>query len=457
MFKFLEQKERNYLLLILVHAVLGVLIYYNLFISKIYGILIFVVSLYFIIKTRNRNNEVLYASAYLVGSEVFLRMTEGNPNHEFSKYGIILYVTIGMIYSGFSKNAIPYWIFLILLVPGLILGAQELDLTTQNIRKTLAFNISGPICLGITSLYCYNRKLTFPEMNNILLMVGLPMVACSAYLWLFTPELKEVLTGTGSNGETSGGFGPNQVSTALGLGMFVFLSRLFVASKTKVLFVINLVVAQNISYRGLVTFSRGGMITGFAMLVILFAFMYLNSSKRGRFKMFYFGGIMAVILTSVWFYTEVQTGGLIGLRYANKDALGREKESKFTGREEIAESEINAFLDNPFFGVGVAKGTEIRLTETGQVIASHNEITRMLGEHGFFGLLGLVLLILTPSILFLGNRQHVYAFCFVAFWLLTINHAAMRTAAPSFIYALSLLKVYLIDPNEITLHREQTV
>jgi hypothetical protein len=119
--------------------------------------------------------------------------------------------------------------------------------------------------------------------------------------------------------------------------------------------------------------------------------------------------------------------------------------------------EINAFLDNPFFGVGVAKGTEIRLAETGQVIASHNEITRMLGEHGFFGLLGLVLLVLTPSILFLGNRQHVYAFCFVAFWLLTINHAAMRTAAPSFIYALSLLKVYLIDPNEITLHREQTV
>jgi hypothetical protein len=31
----------------------------------------------------------------------------------------------------------------------------------------------------------------------------------------------------------------------------------------------------------------------------------------------------------------------------------------------------------------------------------------------------------------------------VVFWLLTINHAAMRTAAPAFVYSLSLLNVQL--------------
>jgi hypothetical protein len=29
----------------------------------------------------------------------------------------------------------------------------------------------------------------------------------------------------------------------------------------------------------------------------------------------------------------------------------------------------------------------------------------------------------------------------MAFWLLTINHAAMRIAAPAFVYALALLKI----------------
>ena len=34
-----------------------------------------------------------------------------------------------------------------------------------------------------------------------------------------------------------------------------------------------------------------------------------------------------------------------------------------------------------------------------------------------------------------------FLLCFLLFWLLTINHAAMRLAAPAFVYALSILKV----------------
>jgi hypothetical protein len=38
-----------------------------------------------------------------------------------------------------------------------------------------------------------------------------------------------------------------------------------------------------------------------------------------------------------------QTGGLIDNRYANKDALGREKSSLLTGRGDIAQTEWNMF------------------------------------------------------------------------------------------------------------------
>jgi O-antigen ligase len=121
--------------------------------------------------------------------------------------------------------------------------------------------------------------------------------------------------------------------------------------------------------------------------------------------------------------------------------MGRKKESNLSGREVIAEFEINSFLEHPFFGIGVAKGLELRRDVTGDSIASHNEITRMMAEHGAFGILALLILLFTPIFLFLDNKRHIYMASFLLFWILTINHAAMRIAAPSFVYALSLLKV----------------
>ena len=449
----MQNKEKNYFLLILIHAILGFVIYLAPILSKFYGILIFFVCIYFIIKTKNRNNEVLYASAYIVGSEVFLRMTDGNPNHEFSKYSVMIFLSIGMIYSGFSKNAVPYWIYLFLLVPGVIIATQTLNLTTVDIRKTIAFNISGPACLGFASLYCYNRKIRIEEINNILLVMGLPIIACASYLTFFTPDLSKALTGTSSNVATSGNFGPNQVSTILGLGFFIFFSRLILASRTKFIFFLNLAITFVMCFRGLITFSRGGMITGFAMLVILLYFIYINSKKAVQLKLIYLFIVSMIVMVVMLAYTEIRTDGLLSKRYQNKDALGREKESKFSGREEVAASEIEAFLSHPFFGIGVAKGTEYRLEQTGEIIASHNEITRLIGEHGSIGILILLILLFTPVILYLDNKQNIFLFCFLTFWLLTINHAAMRTAAPSFIYALSLLKVYF-NEEEISLHRE---
>lgn len=450
----MKNEEKNYLFLIALHVLIGIAIYSNAFLSKIYSILLFLLGLYFVIKTKNRNNEVLYASAYIVGSEVFLRMTDGNPNHEFAKYAIIIFLIIGMVYSGISKNATLYWIYLILLIPGILIGVYALD-HGANIRKAIAFNVSGAACLGIASLYAFNKKIKIGEINNLLLIMGLPIISCATYLYLFTPKIQDALTGTGSNGALSGGFGPNQVSTALGLGMFVFFSRLIFSSKSKVIFLINLAIALYISYRGMLTFSRGGMITGFVMIIILLFVIYINSKNSSKIKLNYLISFLVITMIAVWSFTSYQTGGYIDKRYANQDALGRTKADRFTGRGEIAEEEFGMFLESPFFGVGVAKGTEIRTQRRGMVdnFASHNELTRMMAEHGFLGILALLILFITPLFLYYDNRQNIFLLCFVTFWLLTINHAAMRTAAPCFIYALSLLKVRF-DDEEDTVRRK---
>ena len=442
----MKNEDQSYLYLILFHVFVGVLGFLVPFTAKIYGYSIFIFGIYYIIKKQNRNNEALIAAAYVVGSEVFLRMTGGNPLYEISKYGVMIFILIGMYYSGFSKGAAPYWIFLLLLVPSVVISTFVLNFDSD-IRKTIAFNISGPVCLGLASLYTFRRKILLAEINQILLSMGLPILSCMVYLTLYTPNVRDVVTSTQSNFETSGGYGPNQVATVLGLGMFIFFSRVILDSKTKFQIVINLIIALNITYRGMLTFSRGGMITGFLMIVLLLLFLYFKSNFGGRVKLNYIIVLLVFAMFATWTYTSFQTGGLINKRYANQDAAGRVKESQFTGREDVAQDEINTFLKNPIFGVGVGKGAEVREDETGIKVLSHDEITRMLAEHGSLGIVALLILFFTPLVLYLENKFNMFLLCFVAFWFLTINHAAMRTAAPAFVYSLSLLNVQLGYPT----------
>jgi hypothetical protein len=444
----MKKEDQYYLYLILFHIFIGALGYILPFASKIYGYSIFIFGVYYIIKTQNRNNEALVVAAYVVGSEVFLRMTGGNPLYEISKYGVMVFILLGMYYSGFSKGAAPYWTFLLLLVPSVVISTFALNFDTD-IRKAIAFNISGPVCLGIASLYTFRRKISLEETNSILLSLGLPIISCMVYLTLYTPNVQEVITGTESNFQTSGGYGPNQVATILGLGMFVFFSRIILDSKTKFQILINIIVALNITYRGMLTFSRGGMITGFLMIVLLLAFLYFKSNFGGRVKLNYIIVLLTLAMFATWSYTSFQTGGLIEKRYSNQDAKGRVKESQFTGREDVAQNEIDTFFKNPIFGVGVGKGAEIREDETGLKVLSHDEITRMLAEHGSLGIIGLLILFFTPLVLYLENKFNMFLLCFVAFWFLTINHAAMRTAAPAFVYSLSLLNVQLGSPRRV--------
>ena len=73
--------------------------------------------------------------------------------------------------------------------------------------------------------------------------------------------------------------------------------------------------------------------------------------------------------------------------------------------------------------------------------ASHNEVTRMLSEHGLLGLIGLSILFFAPIINNPWGRKNIYFYPFLLFWLLTISHSAMRIAAPAVIYGLGLITI----------------
>ena len=441
----MKREEVVYLYLLALHAFLGFVLFLFPLLSKVYGIAILVFGIYFITQSKNKQNEALLMAAYAVSAEIMLRMTGGTFVNEYGKYLVMLFLFLGMLFSGFSRNALVYWLFLFFLVPSVVLSTVTLDITTD-VKKAIVFNISGPVCLGISAIYCYKRELTFQRLLGIITAFSLPLLCLVTYLYFYTPNIQDVVTGTQSNFETSGGFGPNQVSTILGLGIFIFFVQLMLNSSNGILQIINGGLVLFFAYRGLITFSRGGIYTGVAMILLLLAILYFQANFQTKPKIAGIIVLSFLATLAVWSYSSIKTNGLLDKRYANQDAAGREKKSQLSGREILIESELKMFYENPILGVGVGKNKELRKSQTGIDLATHNEITRMLAEHGTLGIVGLLILVITPLYLFLVDRQNILALSFFVFWLLTINHAAMRLSAPAFIYDLSLLKVYREAP-----------
>ena len=130
-------------------------------------------------------------------------------------------------------------------------------------------------------------------------------------------------------------------------------------------------------------------------------------------------------------------------RYAGKNAKGEQKKDITSGRSAILNQQIASFAENPL-GIGVGNGKYKRQNSIVHITAtSHNEVGRLIEEHGVIGVMILLLLLGLPLISFWygNNYQRAFTTAFYLFWFLTINHSAMRIAFPGFIYGLSLMNI----------------
>jgi len=395
------------------------------------------------------------AAAYMTGAEVLFRMTNAAPVYEAGKYSVIAFMLLGLILSGTSRKSGVYWLYLFLLTPGILIASLTLNLGV-NFKNAILFNLSGPFCLGVTTLYCIDRKVTHRQLIGITKWILLPVFAMAIYITLGTPDLRESLQSTGANYAATGGFGPNQVSTVLGLGMFAALVLLIVASRNKLLFSIHLGIIGFLLYKGIITFSRGGVLTGLAMSAAFLVTYFIGSRGATRRRIITYAIIIGGILVGAALYSSFQTRGLIEKRYTNRDAAGRLKSDITTGRVELLESELSAFYENPLTGVGVGKIKEYREETTGTLAASHNEVSRLLSEHGILGILILLILIIYPLVYRSRNRHNYLFYSALGFWFLTINHSSMRIAAPAFIYALCLLNI-VYEKKKTPVRRQRTI
>jgi len=408
---------------------------------------------------RNYSQFIIPLIVYLVSFEVFGRMLKSSPliPWELSKY-LIISCSLILILTRKSKIKTPLGIFLILLlIPGLLI-----DKSNSVNFSGLVFSAFGAISLGLLIVIIGNNKIKDDGFDSILRLIWYSSVSMLIYVILKTPNYSDLKLSLNANFSTSGGFGSNQVSTILGVGLFLsfyaWMNKLRFSGKHNLdAFFIGI-----FAYQGFSTFSRGGMFTGLLSMLIYYILFtnsinYKNFVKTRRLKPLVLFGFALLLTFLSYLAIETISGGNLNLRYQGetKTTLSGDKIKTIntitTGRYNILKEDMILWGNNLIFGTGAGASTTLRGNGLDQ-IASHTELSRLLSEHGIFGFFYFLLLLITFFKNYMLNRKTVgSAIIFVIFFIgvTTSMHSAMRTFVSPIFIALSTMIIIETQTNDI--------
>lgn len=429
--------------IIICHLLLGYsLSYWETSLLTYYIWSLFFLGIVLTLKNNNKSGEAHLFSGYMVGIEVMLRMTNANVFWEFGKYTVIVLFGLGMIIENRPKNIPkPMVLFILLLLPAIIINDSD---SFQIWRKEIAFNVSGLFSLAISTIYFYRREFNKDEIKRLFFLIILPIISTVVVMFFKQGNFSNIVFENLANFQTSGGFGPNQVSTILGLGVvLVGLSILFKLPIVKKQ-LYNYILLGVFLIFGLLTFSRGGMIAAVIALGIGWLLYFFKKQNKKLTDIFRGIAIISLFLFA-WDIISDMTNDIIFDRYAS--TIDDDGSFDFTNRIKIFNSELEIFNDNFWFGVGVGQsGILHRNYSLGSYGVTHTEFGRMLAEHGLLGFINIIILLFLPVRIFYFEKNinnQIFLLVFVSLSFLTMFHSAMRLAMPGFIYGLAMIELKL--------------
>lgn len=406
-------------------------------------IFIFLLGVYFGLTKSTAWPAYVFAT-YLSGIELLGRMSASGLPHEFIKYAVTVILVIAIIFQR-KQVPMPFLFFVLFLIPGVFLTDGG---SLEETRQMISANLSGPICLAVAVIYFYNRSFDSKSIRTLFLNVLYPLAAVVGYLVIKTPDFSEIEFGFQSNFETSI-YGPNQMSSILGLGILIIGLSYFLNIRLFGSYLLTLTYLGMLLFRGLLTFSRGGMITPAILLTIIFIYVSWKAGGLNKTTVrILFAGIVVVIAGIVAFdFTNRLTDNALYNRYRGvKNGKQIEDIDRLTsGRTMIVSLDWQIFKDNPILGVGVGMGKFFRAQYGYYVeVIAHNEFSRLLAEHGVSGIFALLILVFSPVTRFFANRntfERVMIISFTGFCFVFMTHAATRIAAPCFLYGLAFIRI----------------
>ena len=439
-------ENRHWIILLTAHVLLGVALSVWRPLSTIWGAGAFFWFLGQTLRTRNRKGAAHLGAGYIVGMEVLLRMTGAALFWEFGKLACLTLLGAGLLLEPRKRYSYQYFLIALLLLPALFLGT---DVDFNRFRQNLTFQLSGMFLLSLSCVYFARRRISMEHLQVIMRMMLLPIASMVTYLFLVTPSLAEIQFTLSANFAASGGFGPNQVSTILGLGMLLLSANFLLRWPPLFSQPIDLLFLVLLGFRALLTFSRGGVV-GFLLAIVLAYTVYLLGNREtSRQRMLVrWGGILFVVGV-VFLVVNQLTGDLLLHRFRGETPaiyMGLEEhslEKATSGRTRIMQTDWQIWMDHLIWGVGVGESNRIR-PDYGYRNISHIEQTRLFAEHGIPGAIVLLWLvgIIGYRTLTRARIQKFLVLAFSLFSFATMFHSATRLAVVGFLFGLGLISLY---------------
>jgi hypothetical protein len=372
------------------------------------------------------------ALAYIMGAEVFWRMTKSPLPWEYAKYASVLIMGCCIVRFRAFRHSLIILLYFLLLLPSAIITLQSAGF--GDAREFISFNLSGPLTLMMAVAVFSRLRINTQGALKILAMCVAPSTAIlTLIVYRLVTHSRVHFTGE-SNFTTSAGFGPNQVASALALSAILTLlcaiiGRLRITSRIWLC-----VAAVAMLAFSALTFSRGGIYLASGSLGL--GMLYLLRDKRVRSKAVFIG---AGIVLVAGFWVVPKLNSFTGSQFSR-----RFNDTTPTKRDELAKEDFRTFLEHPMLGVGPGLGSLYR--ERG--IVAHTEYTRLIAEHGMFGLVALGCLLIAGfhARKRLQSHSQLALVTTLQVWvMLYMMIDGMRTFGPSFLYGFAFLS--LVEPK----------
>jgi O-Antigen ligase len=447
-------KEKKIVFWVIFHFILGILCVVTKFAYIGWMYLIYLSFAIDLLNKGKGREAILYLLMYEIGAELLGRMSKAQPfvPYESGKYISCLLFVLGIFaIKGKRSAATAAVAMLILSLPSLFVLPDNWDWLYN-----IVFNYFGLLNMALGLWYFSRVSYSDEEIMNALRIAVYGIIGILGFLTLKTGSVSDIKFELTANFETSGGFGSNQVSTILGVG-FAIIGFCFLTNKVLLRYrALDILFFLLFLFRAILTFSRGGVVVG--VLVLFLAAIYFTAfaskSKFRSFRTFNLGRLIfsGIAILAVFMYVNALTGDSLlkryqGETYATNLGLKKQTYSGLTsGRFDIFLTDLRIFADYPMFGVGPGESSKKRADYGFVRSAAHIEVSRLLSEHGVFGIFIAIIMFFFPVSKVLSSKDSYltgFRILFFGIAIFTTFHSALRTVISPVLWGLASTDIIL--------------
>ncbi len=234
----------------------------------------------FSVNTKDRPRLIAEIILYFASFEALGRLAQADPYlpYELGKYLLLFLCPLGLLMSkNFTAKGSLGLIIIVLAIP-----AALFDESGKVVFNDIKFNLLGLLNIGTAIWFFSAITISLKTLISWSKLMLYPIVAVLFFTVIRTPDLDSVEFNLGANFATAGGFGSNQISTILGLGVFLLASCILLSYRITGYKWLDILVLALLTVQGLLTFSRGGMIGGFFGILVLMYYLTRLSLKERK-------------------------------------------------------------------------------------------------------------------------------------------------------------------------------